>query len=214
MKKTVASIAAAMVLTPMILQAGGIGVYIPYSMGHKSTGTFYSASGVNDDDFDYTLKDKLGLGLAFATNLGKEDMMGYKLGLEYTNPEFDNFPDSATKIGILNTLEFAVYSNEVIKLWLGPRLNLGYEWYDKNGYSYSGMEIGIAPATGINVNLPGNVSITFDLDYKFAWQGGSAGGDASSTKFAPDTFDAYTSSPTGMTARLGVMYRFGEEDAY
>lgn len=215
MKKTVASIAAAMILTPMILQAGGIGVYIPYSMGHKTTGTMYSTLGTSDYDLDETLKDKAGIGLAFTSNLGKEDMFAYTLGLEYTTPQYDNsspsvLSDSATKIGIINTFGFGVYGNEIIKLWIGPRINLGYETYDSNGYSRAGMEIGIAPATGINVNLPGNVSITFDLDYKFAWQGGSAGGQSS----AIDSFDAYTSSPTGMTARLGVMYRFGEEDLY
>ena len=210
MKKTMC-LAVAAILSPMMLEAGGIGVYIPYSIGQKTTGTLYSSSGLNDVPIDVKLKNKPGIGFAFATNLGKDSVSGYKLGLEYTNPESENGRDSASKIGILNTLEFAVYNNDMIKLWLGPRLNLGYEWYDDGVFSRKGMEIGIAPATGINVNLPGNVSITFDIDYKFAWQDGSASGP---TRVYPDTYEAYTSSPTGMTARLGVMYRFGEEDLY
>jgi len=208
MKKTVMGLAVAAMLSPMMLQAGGIGVYIPYSIGQKTTGTFYSSSGTNDYSLDENIENKAGIGLAFTSNLGKEKMFAYTLGLEYTNPKFENWQDSATKIGIINTFGFGVYRSDIIKLWIGPRLNLGYETYDSNGYSYSGLEIGIAPATGINVNLPGNVSITFDIDYKFAWQGGSASGSAGFL----DTYESYTSSPTGMTARLGVMYRFGEED--
>jgi len=210
MKKTVISLAVAAILSPMLLQAGGVGVYIPYSIGHKTTGTMYSESGTNDFSLDETVENKAGFGLAFTSNLGKEDMFAYTLGLEYSNPKFEHFSSSSTKFGIINTFGFGVYRNDMVKLWVGPRLNLGYESYDNNGYSYSGLEIGIAPAIGINVNLPGNVSITFDIDYKFAWQGGSASGSAGFL----DTYESYTSSPTGMTARLGVMYRFGEEDEY
>jgi len=210
MKKTVMSLAVAAILSPMMLQAGGIGVYIPYSIGQKTTGTWYSKSGINDFSLDETVENKAGIGLAFTSNLGKEDMFAYTLGLEYTNPKFEHFQDSSTKFGVINTFGFAVYDNEMIKLWIGPRLNLGYESYDSNGYSYSGLEIGIAPAAGINVNLPGNVSITFDIDYKFAWQGGTADGYINLL----DSYESYTSSPTGMTARLGVMYRFGEDDEY
>jgi len=207
MKKTVISLAAVAILTPMILQAGGVGVYIPYSIGQKTSSTYYAENELVTPNrtYDTNLKDKPGIGFAFATNLGKESMTGYKLGLEYTNPEGEFDPSSGSMINILNTLEFGVYSNDFVRLWIGPRINVGYAWYDNNGYSEGGVELGIAPATGVNVNLAGNVSITFDIDYKFAWQGGSVSGSR---------YSSYTSSPTGMTARLGVMYRFGEEDEY
>ena len=209
MKKIVLSIVAA-VVTPMILQAGGIGVYIPYSIGHTSTTTFHpadvgSATGAQEYSYDTTFKNKPGLGIALATNLGKDTIFGYKFGLEYTNPEGENWNDSDSKISVINTFEFAVLNTEMVKLWLGPRINIGYEWYDNNGYTQSGMEIGIAPAIGVNVNVTDFLAITFDIDYKFAAQAGTSNDAA---------YESYTSNPTGMTARLGVMYRFGEDDEY
>ena len=67
------------------------------------------------------------------------------------------------------------------------------------------MEFGIAPAVGINVNIGDSVAIAFDIDYNFAWQGGS---------MSITGYDAYDASITGPTARLGVFYRWGEDDLY
>ncbi len=208
MKKSILSLVASIV-TPMMLQAGGVGVYIPYSLGIKSTGTIHTSDefinpSISTDD---TLKNKSGIGIALATNLGKDSVFGYKVGFEYTNPEADVAGAvAADKYALIQTLEFGVVNTDVVKVWLGPRFDIGYETLDDGrGFSRSGMEFGIAPAVGINVNIGDSVAIAFDIDYNFAWQGGSV---------THTNFDAYDASITGPTARLGVFYRWGEDDLY
>ncbi|MEA2072935.1 MAG: hypothetical protein U9O86_05060 [Campylobacterota bacterium] len=213
MKKIALSLVAGIV-APIVLQAGGIGVYVPYSLGIERTGTVYSWEGDNDATIDHTLKNKTGIGIALATNLGKESVFGYKVGIEYTNPEVDSpyATTAADKYAVIQTLEFGVVNTNVVKVWLGPRFDIAYETYD-NGYGFSrtGMEFGIAPAVGINVNITDYIAITFDLDYNFAWQGGSASGDIYGTW---DTYESYDMSSTGPSARLGVFFKWDEESYY
>ena len=199
MKKIVISLLVAL-FTPMMLQAGGIGIYIPYSLGIEKDGTIYSDY-YSDSDYTYKLKNKSGLGLALASNLGKDSVFGYKFALEYTNPQDENSNESSDKIAMLHTFEFGVVNTKVVRFWLGPRINVGYEWFEYGSYERSGIEIGIAPAVGINVNLGSKVAVTFDIDYKFAWQGGS---------ITSTYYDSFSEGITGPTARLGLFFKFGE----
>lgn len=187
--------------TPLMLQAGGIGLYIPYSIGHSVDGTM-SDDDDNygyydyDRDYDYKLKSKAGFGLAYATNLGKDKVFGYKIALEYTMPQGKNSIYSAERFDLINTFEFAVYRNRVVRLWAGPRINIGFESDDY----YNEMELGIAPAFGINVNFGKYVAIAFDVDYKFGFGYGTL-----------ESNDAtYTQLAKGPTARLGLFIKFAE----
>ncbi len=200
MKKMIIGLLATIVM-PMMLQAGGMGLYIPYSISHEVDGTSSPDDDLPDSDYDFTFKDKAGIGLAYVTNLGKDKMFAYQFGFEYTQPQGEYSSISADKIDLINTLEFGVLNTKVVKLWIGPRINIGYKWYESSGYKRTGLEFGIAPAAGININIGRFFALTFDVDYKFAAGFGSFSG----------AYDGvYTEQVKGATARFGVYLKFGE----
>ncbi|MEN8303712.1 MAG: outer membrane beta-barrel protein [Campylobacterota bacterium] len=201
LKKVIVAALVALFI-PVLVNAGGVGVYVPYSMGIEADRTSTDDWTGVESEYSYELERKSGLGIAFATNLGQERVFGYKFALEFTNPKSKTWTNSSDKIEMLHTFEFGIARTQDVKFWIGPRINMGYETFDNSSYERDGIEFGVGPAVGININLGQQFTIAFDIDYKYAWQGGSwstASGDGT-----------YESDITGATARLGVFYRFNE----
>ena len=88
------------------------------------------------------------------------------------NQEIDNCNgdcDFGTKINIVNTFGFGVLRTEKVRLWVGPRINIAYDWdTGDDGWNRLGFEFGVAPAVGVNVNLGRLVSLAADVDYRVA----------------------------------------------
>lgn len=200
MKKKLLSLVV-MALAPMMLSAGGIGLYIPYTASGSVSGTYTPDSySYSDVDYDYDLQSSSGIGISFCTNLGKESIFGYQFALEVVHPQAESSSESADLSQMLHTFEFGVVNNEVVKFWVGPRINFGiYNFDGSNGYNNSGVQFGIAPAAGININFNEYLALAFDLDYKFAIQS------------TVDDDGTYDETRTGVTARFGVYLKFGEE---
>ena len=208
MKKLALSLLLAM---PMVASAAGMGVYVPFGVSNSSsvTGDFYD----NTTDKDY--ESAIGLGIAFDSNIGKDKLFNYRLGVEYMNVGVDNVNGFASeqdygRLNFVNTFGFGVLRTKTVRLWVGPRVNIGWNWTTENNaggttidYAEAAFELGIAPAVGVNVNLGRVVSLGFDVDYRFAALYG-----AWSTNFDDDT---YTGTINGPTARAYVLFRFGEE---
>lgn len=205
MKKIITTVLMAF-LTPMMLQAGGIGVYVPYTLNVEKDGTFTEDDTDYEYDYKYNLEQNQGIGIALATNLGKDSVFGYKFALELTHPQSEHSTVSADKIEMLHTFEFGVVNSEFFKFWLGPRINVGYETYENGSFDRSGMEFGLALASGINLNFGKYFAIAFDLDYKSAAQFGSYNNYTYS--------GVYVESVTGTTARAGVFLKFGESHSF
>jgi len=205
MKKLAVSLLLAL---PMMASAAGMGVYVPLGVANSTSvsGDYYSAT----VDKDY--EPAIGFGLAFDSNIGKDKLFNYRLGLEYMNVNVDNVnghssDQTYSRFNIVNTMGFGVLRTETIRLWVGPRINIGWNFRDET-YAYTDynevvFELGIAPAVGVNINLGRVVSLGFDVDYRFAALYG-----AWSTSYDDDTF---TGNATGPTARAYVLFRFGEE---
>lgn len=199
MKKFLAATAFGALATT--LSAGGIGLYVPYSIGQT-----YDASYSDSPDVSGTLKNKTGLGFIYDSNPNGRGIYNYRFLFEYTNPIDKNVNDefSSNNYTMMHTFGFGIVRTKVVRLWVGPRINIGYESYDKNGYSKSGIEVGIAPAIGINFNIASILSFSLDVDYKFDKQFGAYSyntilGDASGT---------YSESRNGITARATAMLIF------
>ena len=202
MKKTIMALLVAL-FTPIMLQAGGIGIYVPYSLGIEKDGEVDSDYYYSDDyNYDYDLKNKSGIGMVVGTNLGARDVFSYKFALEYTQPQRKHTDIDSDKIEMLHTFEFGIIRTKVVKFWAGPRINIAYEGYDTTDYERDGIEIGIAPAIGLHLNINRAFALTFDVDYKLAWQGGDYDSNYDS--------GTYSESVTGPTARFGVFFKFGE----
>ena len=206
-KKLALSLLLAM---PMVGSAAGMGIYIPVSVGD-------SMSTTNDWDGytrDLGLKPAVGFGLAFDSNIGKDKLFNYRLGLEYMSIGVDTVNGNTytgdtefLRYNMVHTFGFGVLRKKAVRLWVGPRINIAYNQYDNPNtnsfYTESNLEFGIAPALGVNVNLGRVVSLAFDLDYRFAYL--QVGWD--NTLFD----DTYSGLTTGATARFSVLFRFGEE---
>ncbi|MCJ7764684.1 MAG: hypothetical protein MUP09_01965 [Thiovulaceae bacterium] len=174
-KKLLLSLLLAM---PMAANAAGMGVYIPISTGDSGSYTeTYDNKLIPDRDIDIDYKASAGLGIAFDTNIGKDRLFNYRLGLEFMKQEVDkvdgtsctNDCDFGTRVNIVNTFGFGVLRTQTVRLWVGPRINVAYNWdTGDNGYARVGYEFGVAPAVGINVNLGRVVSLAADLDYRVA----------------------------------------------
>lgn len=211
-KKPALSLLLAM---PMIASAAGMGVYLPVSVGTTSSVTKdYDSSLFADEDLDVDFKPSAGLGLAFDSNIGKDSLFNYRLGLEFMKQKLDTVNgdecvedcDFGTRFNMVHTFGFGVVRTQTVRLWVGPRLNIAYDSdTGDNGYERVGFEFGIAPAVGINVNLGRVVSLAADLDYRFATTAGAWDSDISLDG------GSYSGTTRGATARFYLLFRFGEQ---
>ena len=211
-KKLALSLLLAM---PMVASAAGMGVYIPVSISESADITLDSDYGSEDLNFEY--KAAAGFGVAFDSNIGKDKLFNYRLGLEYMNQEIDTVDGESctgdcdfTRLNMVHTFGFGVLRTQTVRLWVGPRINLAYnsheETYANETFTMSHFEFGVAPAVGVNVNLGRLVSLGADLDYRFA---GLAGAWSYEDNFDSED-NSYSGGVTGATARFYVMFRFGE----
>ena len=199
-KKLAISLLLAM---PMVASAAGMGIYVPIGVSNSSsvTGDYYNNT--TDRDYDTTA----GFGLAFDSNIGKDKLFNYRLGLEYTKMPIENSSVEYDRYNMVHTFGFGVLRKEMVRLWVGPRINIAMNGYSNGPYTDVAFEFGIAPAVGVNVNLGPVVSLGFDADYRFA---GLAGAWEYNGVYSYDD-DTYSGTATGLTARFYVLFRFGEK---
>ena len=192
-------------LLPMAGQASGIGLYVPMAASTSISREDVDTGDTNDLDYEASM----GIGFVYDTNVGMDEMYGYRFGLEYLNMGIDKIngysyigDETYTRYNMVNTFEFALVTSKHIRFWIGPRLNIAYETFEEGAYTENAFEFGIAPALGTNINLGSVVSLGLDVDYRFAAVGGtwdSSFGDGS-----------FTGTGTGLTARFYLLFRFGE----
>ncbi len=206
-KKLALSLLLAM---PMVASAAGMGIYVPLSVGDSISTTNDWDGYTRDLEFD----PGVGFGLTFDSNIGKDKLLNYRLGLEYSSASVNSVNGNAyagdteyLRYNMVHTFGFGVLRTKMIRLWVGPRINIAYNVYDNPAvnsfYTESNIELGIAPAVGVNLNLGRLVSLGFDVDYRFAYLAG--------TWESTLNDDTYTGSASGPTARFYVLFRFGEE---
>jgi len=217
MKKLKKLMLVLLVTTPILLSAGGIGLYIPYSSGDTSSVTLsYADSNSPDEDVDFDLQSSTGLGFMYDSNLGKDSLFNYRLGLEYIKEKTDSVDgvscvgdcEFGTRYNIVQTFGFGVLRTKIVRLWVGPRINIAGDSYsnaDLADFKRVGFEIGIAPAVGVNVNLGRYFALAADVDYRFAATVGVATSDIDNSDFS------YSGSTKGATARFYAIFKFGED---
>jgi len=199
-----------LITAPLFLNASGLAVYAPYGLGDSHAVTRSPTNGI-ETEYDIDYKSNLGLGLAYDGNLGEDTLSNTRFSLEYTKREVDTFAnigctgncEAGERINMVTTFGFGIVRTKVVRLWLGPRFNLAYNWHSRNTYSTGGLEVGIAPALGINVNIGSHLSLAADVDYRWAGEFGAWTDDLGGS-------GSYTSSIQGATARFYVFFRFGE----
>ena len=203
---------------PLGLSAVGLGVYVPLSFAERSS-VSVSSNFSSTYEPNYTLKtnykESVGIGLVLDTNVQKDALFNYRLGLEAINREINNGNGSSClnncdygrRYNIVNTFGFALVRNEDVRVWLGPRINIA--WNTQSGdkdYFRTEFELGIAPVLGINVDLGKVVSLSFDLDYRISNITGASSNSGSSS------YSSFTYSGTtqGATARFYIIFKIND----
>jgi len=212
---------ALLLAAPMMVSASGIGLYVPFNAGDSMALTVTPEDENRaDHDVDFDLKSSAGIGFAFDTNIGKDSLFNYRLGLEMSKEEIDSSDghsctdncDFGTRYNIVNTFGFGVLRTQTVRLWVGPRINIAGDAYtddDNNNFKRAGFEVGIAPAVGINVNLGRYFALAADVDYRFAAAFGAA--DEDDTLTSQDNGFTYTGTTKGATLRFYALFKFGED---
>ena len=200
----------ALLLLPLSLNAVGIGVYIPLSFAEESsvnyTSTYYDKGYSQNRNY----KPSTGFGLVFDTNIQKNRLFNYRLGVEalhrtvndINNTQCTNNCNESTRVNIVNTFGFGIVRNEKIRVWVGPRINVAFHiGSGRNEYYRHELEFGVSPAMGANIDLGKAVSLSFDLDYRMAVITGSYGASNSSSSIN------YDGTTQGATARLYFIFK-------
>jgi len=219
MKKLALSLLLTM---PLVGSAAGMGVYVPFSIGDSASVTVSEDNFDTDYDTDIDYKSAAGIGLVFDSNIGKDKLFNYRVGIEYQKTSRDTYSDEygsgsctqfcdMTRLNLVQTFGFGVLRTKMVRLWVGPRINIAWNYqstdyntgYYTNTYTEAAFEFGVAPAVGVNVNLGKLVSLAFDVDYRFAGVVGA---------YDDGELDSgtYSGGTTGTTARFSVLFRFGE----
>jgi len=218
MKKLALSLLLAM---PMVASAAGMGVYVPFSIGDSAELTHENDQNSFTYDTTTDFESAAGLGIVFDSNIGKDKLFNYRIGLEYQEINVDSTTINGntyncdnqcdmSRFNIVQTFGFGVLRTKTVRLWVGPRINIAWNYgshdYDAGFYTATATELafefGVAPAVGVNINLGRVVSLAFDVDYRFAAVAGAWDDDGDS--------GTYTGTATGPTARFSVLFRFGE----
>ena len=181
-------------MTPIVLNAFGMGISVPFSTNVKHS----------DNDYHRNWKEDSvsGFGLVLDSNIKRNRLYSYRLNLEKTEVETESGVEF-DRFSIVNTFGFRLFTNDRVRVWMGPRLNIGIE--ERRGGD--GVEVSIAPAMGVNVHLGSVVSLGFDLDYKINALSSSVGDSGYSSSYY-DNYDDYDEDLSGAMARFYVLFNF------
>lgn len=192
MKKIVKGLLVATMITPVALNAFGMGLSVPVMTNVK-----------HDIDGGGTLEEDSisGFGLALDSNIEKNRLYNWRFNLEANEIETKG-GYKYDKISIINTFGFSLFRNERVRVFMGPRLEFGFMAED----NWDGIEFSLAPAVGVNVHLGSVVSLGLDMDYKID--------GLSATTRESDYGRESDATLSGMTARFYVLFKFGEQYKY
>jgi len=224
--KILNKLALTLLLTmPAVIHAGGLGIYVPISLGDTMDVTVTPDFG-SKQDYDQTTNfdTSTGFGLTYDSNLGKDELYNYRLGVEWMDRTVDSVSANGNtynckndcdmfRFQVVQTFGFGVLRTEMVRLWVGPRINVGYNYNDTTtgGVESSevNFELGIAPAVGVNLNFGRWFAVAADLDYRFAYTGG--GRTTKTILSNSENTASYSGSNNGASLRLYAIFKFGED---
>ena len=201
--------------------ASGIGVQLVTGGG----GLLYQQSEIllsNNNTIGNTMI--IGCGFVADTNLGGKKIFNYRfrIGYDFQKGENDDIKQ-LHRVTMTHVFGAKIYSNDSIRLWIGPHVGAGYLWGDNryinpdynssysfdNNYwktlSFSLANFHAGMTLGININISSSLTIPLEGGFKFNIY----------TDFRKEDKDGIRKKlfnvigPEGYVA-VGVMYRFNE----
>ena len=197
---------------PLGLNAVGLGFYVPFSFEEESSAS-YSVELQPNHTLKTNYNESVGFGLVMDTNVQKDQLFNYRLGVEALKRKIKDINQTScidgcnygTRVNSVHTFGFSIIRNEYIRVWTGPRINIALNTEGRdNDYERFELEVGIAPALGINVNLAEKVSLSFDIDYRLSNILGYSDDSGEYSKVS------YSGTTQGATARLYIIFKIND----
>lgn len=201
-----------LLLLPLGLNAVGLGFYVPVSFEEKTSAS-YSVELAPNYSADTHYKESAGFGFVLDTNVQKDKVFNYRLGIELidrtlkdvNNTSCENDCSYGTRLNVIHTFGFGIVKSENVRLWIGPRINMAFNTQSGgNYYDRTEFEIGIAPVLGLNVSLAKEVSLSLDVDYRLSNIIGY------SNDSGPYSQVSYSGTTEGATARLYIIFKIND----
>lgn len=180
MKKVIYIIVAVIALITLLHEtgiAGGIGLYGSWSTGKNFIKHSNSSEIRMESDFDRNVMS-YGGGFVADTNLGGTSIFNYRfrLGYDYEVLESDK-SCYMNRVMWSNTFGFAVLRDDMVRLWVGPQIGIGYYWGrdviimpEQVAIRYidrSLLNIHLGLVLGLNVNITEHFSLAFEGGMRF-----------------------------------------------
>jgi hypothetical protein len=196
------------------VEAFGLGVSGSYGSGTAKQ-TYESTSPFTPDpEYKYDDTDRKSIGLVLDTNLSKDKLFNYRLGLAYETVNFkrENQTVSYDPKGcsLENDFGFGIIRTDFLRLWLGPELRFAYlkkPW--ENRRTTHLVEAGIGPVVGLNFNIGSVVTLSVKGGYIFNKTYGSRTNPATATTTSSED-TLITGSGNYPIANLALIFRIGE----
>lgn len=214
-----------MIISSLPAEAAGVGFQVVSggsSLLYEHADNFYS----KQNNIATTMT--IGCGFVADTNLGGKSIFNYRFRLGYDFQRGDN-PDikDLHRVSMTHVFGAGIYTDEYLRLWVGPQVGFGYMW-GSNGYyvyrytgisgfpydkywdimDYSLFTISAGLCLGLNIAIGPSVSIPIEAGIRYNI----------CTNFEKHDEDGYEKKlfsvmgPEGYAA-IGVMYRFNESPA-
>ena len=132
-----------------------------------------------DDDGDTA---RLGIGFVFDTAVARDKLFNYRLNVSVVRLDIeldDVFNSEAELAGVAfdNTFGFGVLRTEKVRLWVGPRIRLGFYGGDADSFSgndddVTAVDFGVGGALGANFHVGPAVSLGFETGVMISGYGG------------------------------------------
>lgn len=157
------------------VEAFGLGISGGYGAG-KAEHTYKQATTYGGDvKYNYDT-ERMSIGVVMDTNLSKDKLFNYRLGLSYEAEDFERtgFKYRAHGGCIENDFGFGIIRDDSIRLWIGPELRISYfekDW--GNGVKTSLAEVGMGPVVGLNININPGITLAAKAGYMIIGTGGT-----------------------------------------
>jgi len=160
-----------------------------FAAGLGFFGTFEGGSGDDweiDTNSQGSLKDidsdvaRFGVGFVFDTAVAKDKLFNYRLNAALVGVDIelthDLFPDKAdvdlVGLALDNTFGFGVLRTEKVRLWIGPRVRVGFYVGDVEEDDVTAAEFGIGGALGANFHVSPTVSLGVETGFMYSGYAG------------------------------------------
>jgi len=194
----------------------GIGIYSPVFGTGSGDGTLSFDDFDDETDFDFESDHGGIIGIVLDTRVARRGTFNYRLHLGVERGDNDYMVDDGAfnRYVLDNTFGFGVVQTRVVRVWLGPQLRLAAISHtdDENDYTFevSGVEFGLAPVLGVNVNIGRVMTIAAELGYRFSGLAGSWEYSYSDFEYDYSNTGTFSMSERTFFINLAVIFRVGD----